>query len=455
MIISPSLFEQILFHCPDGVIGNDREGNIFLFTPGAERIFGYACEEVVGKMNASLLYPPGRERDVRQLLFSEEFGGKGRLQDFETEILNRGGRRIPIRLSLTVVHDGENQEGIIGFFTDISAGKTLQNGLLESEKKYRSIIENASDAIISIDEHWKILMVNPAAEEVLGYGKDEMTGMDIRLLLPPRYAENWDIIRSYTSPKETTASETRYVELSAQRKSGEEIPVNVSISENRNPEKRVFTAILRDISERKAYEEELRLLSITDSLTRLFNRRHFYSLAQREVDRANRNKMPFAILMADIDRFKTYNDTYGHHGGDHLLKEIADLIRVTYRTMDAGFRFGGEEFLVLLPDTNAPGAMVAAERFRIRLAGKEFHLPPVGDPVGVTISIGISEYREGITVDDMVRYADMAMYAAKNGGRNRSVTYQQLVGGSHFTPPPAWREPEGRRALTVPRGIRP
>ena len=153
MAISPRLIEQILVLCPDGVIGNDRNGNIFLFNPGAERIFGYPCEEVIGKMNVSLLYPPGRARDVRRFLFSEEFGGKGRLQNFETEIVSRDGRRIPIRLSCTVVHDEENKEGIIGFFTDISAGKTLQDRLLESEKKYRSIIENASDAIISIDEH--------------------------------------------------------------------------------------------------------------------------------------------------------------------------------------------------------------------------------------------------------------------------------------------------------------
>ena len=107
------------------------------------------------------------------------------------------------------------------------------------------------------------------------------------------------------------------------------------------------------------------------------------------------------------------------------------------------FASGGEEFLVLLPDTNAPRAMVAAERFRIRLADTEFHLPQVDNPVKITTSIGISEYREGVTVDDMVRYADMALYVAKNGGRNRSVMYEQLVGGSHITPP---RHDVNRRA---------
>ena len=426
MEISPNLIEKILSFCPDGVIGNDREGNIFLFNTGAERILGYPRDEVIGKMNISRLYQEGRAREVREVLFSEECGGRGRLQDFETEIVDRDGRRIPIRLSCTVVHDEENREGIIGFFSDISAGKTLQNGLLESEKKYRSIIENASDAIISIDEHWKILMVNPAAEEVLGYGKDEMIGMDIRLLLPPRYAKNWDIIRSYTSPKES-AADTRYIELSAQRKSGEEIPVHVSISENRNQGKRSFTVILRDISERKAFEEELRLLSITDSLTTLFNRRHFYSLAQKDLERAVRNRVPFSVILIDVDRFKTYNDDFGHQEGDFLLREIAGLMRKTFRLMDSCFRFGGEEFLVLLPETNAGGAMIAAERFRTRLAAMEFLLPSAGTPVAVTVSIGISDYRDGYTIDDIVRYADLAMYGAKNAGRNRTVTYEQLV----------------------------
>ena len=426
MEISPNLIENILSFCPDGVIGNDREGNIFLFNTGAERILGYPRDEVIGKMNVSRLYPAGRAREVREALFSEEHGGRGQLQDFETEIVARSGRIIPIRLSCTVVYDEENRERIIGFFSDITAGKMLKDRLLESEAKYRSIVETARDAIVSIDENWKILMVNPATEEVLGYRKEEMIGMDIRLLLPPRYAKNWDVIRTYTSPKQT-AAEARYIELSAQRKSGEEIPVHVSVSENRNHVDKSFTAILRDISERKAFEEELRLLSITDNLTNLFNRRHFYSLAQKDLERGIRNKIPFSVLLIDIDRFKTYNDDFGHQGGDFLLREIAHLMRKTFRLMDSCFRFGGEEFLVLLPETNAEGAMIAAERFRTRLAAMEFRLPSAGTPVTVTVSIGISDYRDGYTIDDLVRYADLAMYGAKNAGRNRTVTHEQLV----------------------------
>ena len=270
-------------------------------------------------------------------------------------------------------------------------------------------------------------MANPAVEEMLGYHPSELIGTDIRRLLPRRYAGNWNLIRSYTAPKEATEEKTRYVELSALRKSGDEVPVHVSISESLNREKKIFNAILRDISERKAYEEELRLLSITDSLTRLYNRRHFYSLAQKDLERALRNKGPFSILLFDIDEFKRYNDTHGHEGGDTLLKEVADLMRKTFRLMDSCFRFGGEEFLVLLPDTNAANAMVAAERFRRCLADKKFVLAPMGTPVHVTASIGVSEYRDGWTIDDIVRYADLSMYAAKHAGRNQTVSYEQLV----------------------------
>ncbi len=218
-----------------------------------------------------------------------------------------------------------------------------------------------------------------------------------------------------TAPKESTEEETRYVELSALHKSGKEIAVHVSISETLAHGKKMFSAILRDISERKAYEEELRLLSITDSLTGLFNRRHFFSLAQKDLERALRNRVPFSILMIDIDDFKRINDTCGHHGGDSLLKEIADLLRKTFRLMDSCFRFGGEEFLLLLPETDDAGAVIAAERFRVLLAGTKFFLAPIGPPVPVTASIGVSAYYDGWTIDDVVRHADLGLLCKKRG----------------------------------------
>jgi diguanylate cyclase (GGDEF)-like protein/PAS domain S-box-containing protein len=426
MDVFPKLIEDILSLCPHGVIGSNREGDIFLFNPGAERILGYPRDEAIGKMNVSLLFPTGKAPQGPEFLPSGEFADRGRIQNVATEFAGRDGRRIPVRLSATEIGKEGGKEGILWFFNHLSSGRTVPDDLLEVEGTFRSIVESARDAIISIDEDWKILLANPAVKEMLGYDPGELIGKDIRRLLPPRYAGNWDLIRSYTTPKETTEEETRYVEVSALGKSGKEIPVHVSISESLTHGKRMFNAILRDISERKVREEKLRLLSITDGLTGLFNRRHFYSLAQKDLERALRNKGPFSILLIDIDDFKRINDAYGHHAGDSLLKEVADLMRKTFRLMDTCFRFGGEEFLVLLPDTNAENAIVAAERFRSRLAGKKFHPAPLRPPLTVTASIGVSEYREGWTVDDIVRCADLAMYAAKHGGRNRTVNYGQL-----------------------------
>jgi diguanylate cyclase (GGDEF)-like protein len=184
---------------------------------------------------------------------------------------------------------------------------------------------------------------------------------------------------------------------------------------------------MRDVSQIKAYEEDLQVLANTDSLTRLFNRRQLYPILQKELDRVARKSVPFSVLLMDIDHFKKFNDTYGHAGGDLLLAGFADKIRQSFRQMDSAFRFGGEEFIVLLPEATGQAAMVPAERFRQRIADSWFPMLPDGQPASVTVSVGIAGYRDGDTIDDVIRHADLAMYAAKNGGRNRVVNYDQLA----------------------------
>ncbi|GAB4373116.1 MAG: hypothetical protein Kow00128_22440 [Deltaproteobacteria bacterium] len=433
---SAEFLESILQASPDGIVANDRSGNIFLFNSGAERIFGYSREEVVGRMDVSRLYPAGQAREVREYIHSEQYGGRGRLVDFETTVLSRDGRRIPIRLSCALLYDRGREIGTVGFFQDISAGKEVLQRMRESADRFRGIVESARDGILTIGEDRVIRMANRAAEEMLGYGPGELEGMEIGRLLPAAYAENWEMVTRYALSGRDW-SEKKYVEIAALRKSGESVPVHISLSETRvTGQPAVLTAILRDISDWKSQEEELRLLSITDPLTRLYNRRHFQSLAQREIERTLRKKTPFSVLMIDIDHFKSYNDRYGHPEGDKLLQETGDLIRSCFRSMDSGFRFGGEEFVVLLPETDSFGAMVSAERFRILFSDRERTPGPDRRPVRVTASIGIAEFREGGDLDDLVRRADLAMYAAKNRGRNRCVTHDSLVEGFQARPSP-------------------
>jgi len=417
------LLDNILKNCPDGIIGSDPAGNLFLFNEGAEKIYGYRAAEAIGKIHASALYPPGGAREVKEFIHAEGFGGRGRLQDFETKIVSSVGKSIPIRLSCELLHENGREIGTIGFFHDISGRLALQDHLAESEAKFRTLFETASDAILSIDENGLILMANRAANDIFEYPGTGIVGLDVRRLLGSGQEGTWEVLAGYATRSESG----KYVESSAVSRSGKKIPFHVSVSESTSGGKKLYTAIMRDVSQIKAYEEDLQILANTDSLTRLYNRRQLYPMMQKDLDRAVRRKVPFSVLLIDIDHFKKFNDTYGHAGGDLLLVGFADKMRSSLRQMDSAFRFGGEEFVVLLPETTGQAATIPAERFRQRIADSWFSMPPDSQPVSVTVSVGIAGYRDGNTLDDVIRHADLAMYAAKSGGRNRVVNFDLLV----------------------------
>ncbi len=424
-----AFLENVVQTCPEGIIANDNEGNIFLFNASAERIFGYTPEEAIGKISASRLYPPGGAREVKEYLYSEEYGGRGNLVDFETEVLRKNGKKAPIRLCCSVLKENGKDIGFIGFFTDISARIALQAKFLESEERFRGIFESARDAIVSVGEGGNVVVANRAAQELLGYDEENLSGMEAIRLFPPRFAAYWKELSVYASGL-GPGNERRNIEIVVLSKSGAEIPVQLTLAEKIVRGQRIQTAILRNISDRKALEEELRLQSITDTLTELYNRRHFHSLAQNEADRTLRTRVPFSVLLIDVDRFKQYNDAFGHDEGDKVLRALGEEIRKSFRTMDTGFRHGGEEFLVLLPETTAEAALLPAERLRKRFSAIPFLPQSDEEPRKVTLSIGIAEFRPGISIDDLVRSADRAMYAAKNAGRNRTVSYEHLVAQS-------------------------
>ena len=415
--------DNILKNSPDGIIGNDLEGKLFLFNEAAEGIFGYTAAEAIGRIRASALYPPGGAREVKEYIYAESYGGRGRLQDFETKIVTSTGTLIPIRLSCELLLEAGREVGTIGFFHDISDRLALQSHLAESEAKFRILFETASDAILSIAENGLILMANRAAKDVFEYPGQEIVGLDVRRLLGSGEEGTWEVLARYASRPEPG----KYVESSAVSRYGKKIPFHISISESISSGRRFYTVIMRDVSQIKAYEEDLQVLANTDSLTRLFNRRQLYPIMQNELDRSIRKRIPFSVLLIDIDHFKKFNDAYGHAGGDLLLVGFADKLRSAIRQMDSAFRFGGEEFVVLLPETAGQDARMPAERFRQIIAGSRFPRPPDGRPVSVTVSVGVAGYRNGDTLDDVIRHADLAMYAAKSGGRNRVVDYDQLT----------------------------
>jgi len=170
-------------------------------------------------------------------------------------------------------------------------------------------------------------------------------------------------------------------------------------------------ARLHDIVQRQA---------ITDDLTGLVNRRRFIEALDAEIERARRFGAALTIVLADLDNFKQVNDEFGHHGGDVVLRAFADLIRSHVRDVDVSGRIGGEEFAILLPDTDAAGAARVAERMRTSL--NEIAIPlSEGDVIHVASSFGVAELAPGQSGDDLLRAADAALYRAKDEGKNRVV----------------------------------
>ena len=175
----------------------------------------------------------------------------------------------------------------------------------------------------------------------------------------------------------------------------------------------------RDLTqERVRMMEKLQRLAITDGLTKLHNSRSFYSQLEVEVDRYNRYKHSLSLLLLDIDRFKNYNDTFGHLEGDKVLVRISQMIKSCLRKLDTAYRYGGEEFTIILPETSCEEALLVAERIR-NVVQEEVFRPEKGKKISITISIGATQYMENEELSAFIQRADRAMYLSKQKGRNR------------------------------------
>jgi two-component system cell cycle response regulator len=187
--------------------------------------------------------------------------------------------------------------------------------------------------------------------------------------------------------------------------------------------------------ERNRMMEKLQKLAVTDGLTSLFNSRHFFTQLELEVDRSSRYQHPLALLLIDIDHFKDYNDTFGHLEGDKVLVRFSQILRSCLRANDSAFRYGGEEFTVILPETGAEEARTVAQRIRAAVEAEIFALH-TGRSVSKTISIGVTEYSPLEEMTALINRADAAMYLSKQNGRNRVSVLLADTTSAPATDPP-------------------
>jgi two-component system cell cycle response regulator len=170
----------------------------------------------------------------------------------------------------------------------------------------------------------------------------------------------------------------------------------------------------------KESEKRYRELSRVDELTGLFNKRYFNRVLDDEIKRVERNGQPLSLIMMDIDNFKHHNDTYGHADGDKVLAQLGTILSSSIRTTDLACRYGGEEFVIILPSTAGEGGALLAERIRKKFAEKSFY-PTPEEKVNKTLSLGITQFVPGDNIESFVKRADANLYKAKSKGKNQCI----------------------------------
>ena len=287
--------------------------------------------------------------------------------------------------------------------------------LKEREEVLRLITSAAQDAIVMVDNDGKVTFWNKAAETVFGYSAEEMMGKDPQdSIVPQRYHEQYQAgFRQFLFSGESSLV-NKTTEVEALHKGAIPFFAELSLSAVQIRGKWQGIGIVRDITDRKQAEETLRQLASTDSLTGIANRREFDAALQAEMSRTERYRQPFSVLLLDIDHFKQVNDTFGHQTGDVVLRGLARLVAGRIRAQDMFARWGGEEFVILVPNCNAVEARMFAEK--LRLAVEQHDFPGVGQ---VTCSIGLAEYHPGESINNFIERVDECLYRAKDNGRNR------------------------------------
>ncbi len=302
-----------------------------------------------------------------------------------------------------VVHGGDELGRMAQSFNLMTRElKTTYKGLQREQDKLTTIIESATDGIVVTDAYGKVVLANPAAIELLGKSEAAIiTGGFADLIDDAAIIE---ALQKQSGPKSIVYKERT-------------LEIHASVIHAAEGHMIGLAALIRDVTKEKRLEEELRLLATTDALTGLFNRRFLDQTLDSEFQRARRSGGLISVIMFDIDHFKKFNDTYGHDQGDRVLQTVARCLREIVRSFDFPCRYGGEEYVAILPGLEPIAAQAMAERLRAHVAETEI------DGLHVHISLGVASFpdldlKEGTA---LIEAADAALYKAKEGGRNRVV----------------------------------
>ncbi|HEV1992144.1 MAG TPA: EAL domain-containing protein [Candidatus Dormibacteraeota bacterium] len=337
----------------------------------------------------------------------------------------RSGRRVVGMIALHTWAPRDLDEGLLAVMNDVGSQigefverKRAEVALQESEKRMRSVLDNVSDGLATIEQTGIIESANPAVVKLFGYSEQDLVGQQADVLIATTHRSafiNYLERRLKLDIPVSGAHETM-----GKRKNGSLFPLEFVVSSMQIGSRHLFIATLRDISERKAHTDALEYQALHDALTGLPNRSLFGDRLRQALLAARRNQKMFGVLLLDLDRFKDINDALGHDRGDSLLQEVTARLRGVLRATDTIARLGGDEFAVLTIDAKHPDDVVSTAR-KI-LAALEGPFAIADQMVETGASIGIAMYPvHGDDPSTLLRRADVAMYVAKRSGGGYAV----------------------------------
>lgn len=286
-----------------------------------------------------------------------------------------------------------------------------------SEKRFRAFLDTTRDGVVVIDDHGMILEFNAGAEKLFGYAAAEVLGSSLNQLMPKDVGAVHDQYMAHPHGGQARIMGPAR-KVIGRRKNGSEVQIEVTVGQARIAGVQLHVGVIRDITERQAFEHKLTELATRDSLTGALNRRAFMEQMDNALQLARRHGHALSLLLMDADHFKKINDLYGHQVGDRTLVSLTALAQTCLRTTDRFGRWGGEEFVVLLPETDATQAVEVAERLLAAVRSASL-ATDTGVALSLRVSIGLASLSPEVPdAEKLIQHADEALYRAKAEGRD-------------------------------------
>jgi len=414
------IFSEALEAAPDGIVIVDLDGRIMYSNRAMEKLYGYAPEELVGRHLGELDEDPGFSEQAVIPAVHETGLWVG-----EMMVKHKRGRAFPSLLNIALVRNEAGEPiAMVGIVRDITERKHSEEELRRSERFLNTIFDSIRDPFSIMDRNYRIIRLNEAYAQMKGKSVDSLIGKRCYEVLGTKGVVCDGCVIEKTFHSGDPCAKDKHIILA----NGSDAWVEIYTYPILDDKGRVSHVIeyTRDITDRKRSEEEkqrliekLEHLSKTDGLTGLLNRRALTERLSYEIDRAKRYGSDLSLVLCDVDNFKQINDLYGHAGGDSALQNVSGTLKGMLRKTDIAGRYGGDEFIMILPETSMTGAVSLAEKIRASIESSEFRLE--GDKTArMSLSIGVTCLAAASdTIDSFVKRADDAMYASKQSGRNK------------------------------------